>query len=116
MPIRMSTPPPRCSIATSIRVFARAYHRHMSDFCRRFPRLKGLIVASGRNVGETVREIREWGNPKWAVAVKPMLTSDIPPDDPISNRPGRAPADHDPPIAHHSSTWNPPYYPGYRDV
>ena len=28
----------------------------------------------------------------------------------------RAAADHDLPVAHHSSTWNPPYYPGYRDV
>jgi hypothetical protein len=44
---------------------ARAYHRHMADFCGQFPtRLKGLIVASTRNVDEAVREIREWGNSK----------------------------------------------------
>src|SRR6202040_1339620 len=52
----------------------RAYHRHMADFCGRYPsRLKGLIVASARAVDEAVREIREWGNSSWAVAVKPLM-------------------------------------------
>src|SRR6516162_8819217 len=59
----------------------RAYHRHMADFCGRFPtRLKSLIVASTRNVEAAVREIREWGDSKWAVAVKPLMPFDIPPD------------------------------------
>src|SRR5215472_11417391 len=40
----------------------RAYHRHMADFCADYPdRLKSPIVASSRNVEESVREIREWG-------------------------------------------------------
>jgi uncharacterized protein len=96
---------------------ARAYHRHMADFCGQFPtRLKGLIVASTRNVGEAVREIREWGSSKWAVAVKPLLPTDMPPDHPDLDPIWRAAADHDLPIAHHSSTWNPPHYPGYQDV
>ena len=96
---------------------ARAYHRHMADFCGQFPdRLKGLIVASARNVEDAVGEIREWGCSKWAVAVKPMLAPDIPPDHPDLDPIWRAAADHGLPIAHHSSTWNPPYYPGYRDV
>src|SRR3974390_590557 len=46
-----------------------AYHRFMNEFCGPFPdRLKGPIVASTRDVGEAAREIREWGNSKWAVA------------------------------------------------
>src|SRR5215469_6299538 len=95
----------------------RAYHRHMADFCGRFPnRLKGLIVASTRAVDEAVREIREWGNSKWAVAVKPLMPFDMPPDHPDLDPIWRAAADHDLPISHHSSTWNPPHYPGYRDV
>jgi len=95
----------------------RAYHRHMADFCGQFPsRLKGLIVASARAVDEAVREIREWGNSPWAVAVKPLLPRDIPADHPNLEPIWRAAQDHDLPIAHHSSTWNPPYYPGYRDV
>ena len=52
----------------------RAYHRHMADFCSPFPdRLKGLIVGSGRNVDEAVREIRAWGKSKWAVVVSRFL-------------------------------------------
>src|SRR6516164_9879227 len=61
----------------------RAYHRHMSDFCGQFPtRLKSMIVASARNPEEAVREIREWGNSKWAVAVMPLLAKDLPADYP----------------------------------
>ena len=96
---------------------ARAYHRHIADFCGQFPnRLKSLIVASARVPEEAVREIREWGNSKWAVAVKPLMPTDIPPDHPDLEPIWRAAEEHDLPIAHHSSTWNPPYYPAYRDV
>src|SRR6266576_927120 len=49
---------------------SRAYHRHMADFCGQFPtRLKGLIRAPARDVEAAVKEIREWGNSDWAVAV-----------------------------------------------
>ena len=95
----------------------RAYHRHMADFCGQFPtRLKSMIVASTRNVDEAVREIREWGNSKWAVAVMPLLAKDLPADHPDLHPIWRAAADHDLPIANHSFTWNPPYYPGYEDL
>jgi predicted TIM-barrel fold metal-dependent hydrolase len=95
----------------------RAYHRHMADFCGQHPtRLKGLIRASGRSVDEAVREIREWGNSSWAVAVQPSLGLNVPADHPDLEPIWRAAADHGLPIVHHSSTWNPPYYPGYQDV
>jgi predicted TIM-barrel fold metal-dependent hydrolase len=96
---------------------SRAYHRHIADFCARSPdRLKSLIVASGRDVDAAVGEIRQWGKSKWAVAVKPLLPPDMPVDHPDLDPIWRAAADHDLPIAHHSSTWNPPYYPAYRDL
>ena len=95
----------------------RAYHRHMTDFCGQFStRLKSMIVASARNPDEAVREIREWGNSKWAVAVMPLLAKDLPADHPDLHPIWRAAADHDLPIANHSFTWNPPYYPGYQDL
>ena len=57
----------------------RAYHRHMAEFCGSHPdRLKGPIVASTRRVDEAVREIREWGKAKWAVAVMPLLAEGLP--------------------------------------
>jgi predicted TIM-barrel fold metal-dependent hydrolase len=96
---------------------SRAYHRHMADFCGQFPnRLKGLIRAPARDVDAAVKEIREWGSSDWAVAVQPSLGQHIPADHPDLEPIWRAAADHDLPIVHHSSTWNPPYYPGYRDV
>src|SRR6266550_1003964 len=67
-------------------------------------------------VDAAVEEIREWGNSDWAVAVQPSLGQDIPADHPDLEPIWRAAAEHDLPIVHHSSTWNPPYYPGYRDV
>ena len=95
----------------------RAYHRHMADFCGQYPtRLKSMIVASSRAVDEAVREIREWGNSKWAVAVMPLLAKDIPADHPDLDPIWQAAQEHDLPIANHSFTWNPPYYPGYQDL
>jgi predicted TIM-barrel fold metal-dependent hydrolase len=94
-----------------------AYHRHMAEFCGQFPgRLKGLIRAPARDVDAAVKEIGEWGNSDWAVAVQPSLGLHLPADHPDLEPIWHAAAEYDLPIVHHSSTWNPPYYPGYRDV
>jgi uncharacterized protein len=95
----------------------RAYHRHMQDFCAPFPeRLKGPIVASTRDIADAVREIRLWGKSKWAVAVQPLLDNERPVDHPDLEPIWQAAAEHDLAIAHHSFAWNPPYFPGYRDM
>jgi uncharacterized protein len=95
----------------------RAYHRHAADFCGQFPtRLKTAIVASARNVPEAVREIEQWGTSKWAVAVIPALGPDMPVDHPDLEPIWQAAQEHDLAIVHHSNTWNPPYFPAYRDV
>jgi uncharacterized protein len=95
----------------------RAYHRHAADFCGQFPtRLKTAIVASARNVPEAVREIKQWGTSKWAVAVIPALGPDMPVDHPDLEPIWQAAQEHDLAIVHHSNTWNPPYFPAYRDV
>jgi len=95
----------------------RAYHRHAAAFCGQFPaRLKTAIVASTRAVDEAVREIRHWGASTWAVAVMPLLGDDRPVDHPDLEPIWQAAQEHDLAIVHHSSTWNPPYFPGYRDL
>ena len=95
----------------------RAYHRHAATFCGQFPaRLKTAIVASTRAVDEAVREIRHWGTSTWAVAVMPLLGDDRPVDHPDLEPIWQAAQEHDLAIVHHSSTWNPPYFPGYRDL
>ena len=95
----------------------RAYHRYMADFCALYPeRLKGLIVASTRDIDEAVRSIREWGTSRWAVAVMPLLSLDMPVDHPSLEPIWKAAQDHDLAVMHHSFTWNPPYFPGYQDL
>jgi uncharacterized protein len=95
----------------------RAYHRHSADFCGQFPdRLKTAVVASARNVPEAVREIKQWGTSKWAVAVIPLLGPDMPLDHPDLEPIWQAAEEHDLAIVHHSNTWNPPYFPAYQDV
>ena len=96
---------------------ARAYHRSMQDFCGAAPdRLKGPIVASGRAVGESVREIRDWGKSSWAVAVQPLLPNDMPVDHPDLEPIWQAAEEHDLAIVHHSFAWDPPYFPGFLDM
>jgi predicted TIM-barrel fold metal-dependent hydrolase len=95
----------------------RAYHRHADDFCGQFPaRLKTAIVCSARAVDEAVREIRQWGRSKWAVAVLPLLDRDTPLDHPNLEPIWQAAEEHDLAVVHHSNTWNPPYFPAYQDV
>ena len=95
----------------------RAYHRHMADFCGQFPgRLTGPIVASCRCPEAAVREIRESGRAKWAVAVMPLLPEGLPVDHPSLAPIWHEAQEFDLPIANHSFTWTPPYYPGYRDL
>ncbi|HUB45908.1 MAG TPA: amidohydrolase family protein [Acetobacteraceae bacterium] len=103
---------------TSIEVaMIRAYHRHMADFCGQFPeRLKSPIIASARQPGEAVREIRQWGKSPWAVAVMPLLAEGLPADHPSLAPIWQEAQEFDLPIANHSFTWAPPYYPGYRDL
>jgi predicted TIM-barrel fold metal-dependent hydrolase len=95
----------------------RAFHRHMADFSANHPdRLQSMIVASARDVDAAVKEIREWGKSRWAVAVMPLVTKDIPADHPKLDPIWRAADEHDLPIVHHSFTWTPPYFPGVFDL
>jgi len=95
----------------------RAFHRHMADFSGNHPdRLQSMIVASARNVDAAVEEIRRWGTSRWAVAVMPLVTKDVPADHPKLDPIWRAADEHDLPIVHHSFTWTPPYFPGYADL
>jgi predicted TIM-barrel fold metal-dependent hydrolase len=95
----------------------RAFHRHMEDFSSQYPaRLKSMIVASARDVDAAVQEIKTWGKSRWAAAVMPLVTKDIPADHPSLDPIWRAADEHDLPIAHHSFTWTPPYFPGVFDL
>lgn len=94
----------------------RAEHRMLDDFCGKYPtRLKSLITVSAAAIEQCVEEIRRWGGARWAVGVWPV-TVDKPIDHPDFEPVWKACADYDLCVVYHGYTWNPPYFPGYRDI
>jgi uncharacterized protein len=95
----------------------RAHNRFIDDICGRYPhRLKSLLVASGNTIEESLMEIRRWKGSSWAVGVWPFPKMEMPLDHPAMEPFWRLCADQDLCVVHHSFTWTPPYFPGYRDM
>src|SRR5437870_2801579 len=60
-----------------------AYHRYMADYCGPHPtRLKSIILASGRDIDGTVKEIERCAKEAWPVALFPITPVGMPIDDP----------------------------------
>jgi predicted TIM-barrel fold metal-dependent hydrolase len=94
-----------------------AYHRYLHDYCGGAPaRLKGSILAAGVDPEWSARNIRELAEEPWVAAVIPVLPEGMPVDDPALNPIWQAMDETDLPILHHSFFYEPPYFPGYRDV
>lgn len=94
-----------------------AYHAYMADFCSPdTKRLKGLILAPGSDVKWAAAELRKRGKEPWVSCVWPVLPEGMPVDDPDLNPIWEAMNDLDLPIMHHSFFYEPPYFPGYRDI
>lgn len=95
----------------------RAYHRYMTDYCSADPgRLKGTMLAPGAEPEWAAREIARVSNEAWVCAVTVVLPEGLPVDDPSLHPIWRAMSDADLPILHHSFFYEPPYFPGYRDI
>lgn len=95
----------------------RAYHRFADDLCSKYPgRLKALMAVSGTAVESSVAEVKRWGGASWAVGTLPFAGMERPMDHPDMEPIWAAIADKDLAVTHHSMTWVPPYFPGYRDV
>ena len=94
-----------------------AYHGYMADFCSAdTKRLKGLMLASGGDVQWTVAELKKRGKEPWVSCVWPVLPEGLPIDHPDLNPIWEVMNDLDLPIMHHSFFYEPPYFPGYRDI
>ncbi|HEY4333099.1 MAG TPA: amidohydrolase family protein, partial [Ilumatobacteraceae bacterium] len=94
-----------------------AYHRYLTDYCATDPaRLKGSILAAGVDPEWSAARIRELAKEPWVAAVIPVLPEGMPLDDPALNPIWEAMDESDLPILHHSFFYEPPYFPGYRDV
>jgi predicted TIM-barrel fold metal-dependent hydrolase len=94
-----------------------SYHRYLADYCGTDPaRLKAAILAAGVQPEWSAEQIRQLAVHPWVCAVIPILPEGLPADDPSLHPIWRAMDEADLPILHHSFFYEPPYFPGYRDV
>jgi predicted TIM-barrel fold metal-dependent hydrolase len=95
----------------------RAYHRLVNDLASQYPgRFMALLAATGTAVEDSVAEIDRWGDQPWAAGVIPLPGVGRPMDHPDMEPIFGAAAGKELPLLHHSMTWVPPYFPGYRDM
>ena len=94
-----------------------AYHRYMREYCSAAPdRLKSLILAPAADVEWAVSEVKSLANESWVAAVAPILPEGMPVDHPALDPLWEVMNEAHLPILHHSFTFEPPYFPGYRDM
>jgi uncharacterized protein len=94
-----------------------SYHNYMTEYCSPdTKRLKGMLIAPAADVGWAVSEIKRRGKEDWVSCVWPVLPEGIPIDDPELDPIWAAMNELDLPIMHHSFFYEPPYFPGYRDI
>ena len=94
-----------------------AYHRYLDDYCGTdADRLKAALLVTGADVEWSCQALKQWGDRPWATAVIMILPEGLPVDDPSLRPIFAAMNDADLPILHHSFFYEPPYFPGYRDI
>lgn len=94
-----------------------AYHRYIETFTSADPdRLKSTVLAPASNPEWAAKQIRNLSDRKWVSGVIPVLPENVAVDDPSLNPIWEAMGDADLPIVYHSFFYEPPYFPGYRDI
>lgn len=94
-----------------------SFHRFAADFCSTdLDRLKTVILAPTTNPAWSAKQISNLASERWVSGVIPLLPEGQPIDDPDLEPIWDAMADADLPIVYHSFFYEPPYFPGYRDV
>jgi uncharacterized protein len=94
-----------------------AYNRYIVEYCAVNPdRLKATILAPAWQPVWAAAEIRRLAAERCVAAVTVILPEGLPIDDPDLHPIWSAMDDNDLPILHHSFFYEPPYFPGYRDV
>jgi predicted TIM-barrel fold metal-dependent hydrolase len=94
-----------------------AYHRFIDWYCSHDPsRLKATIFVSGADVEWSVATIKAMQDKRWVASVTIVLPEGMPVDDDRLDPIWSAMGDADLPILHHSFFYEPPYFPGYRDI
>jgi predicted TIM-barrel fold metal-dependent hydrolase len=102
---------------TLIEGLYRAFHHYMKTYCAQAPaKLKSMLLVPGADVDWAVNEVKSYRNESWVTAVWPLLPPDMPIDHPRLDPLWEVMNDAHLPIFFHSFFYEPPYFPGYRDI
>lgn len=94
-----------------------AYHRFIAGYCSADPsRLKATIFVTGADPEWSAAEIKRLSGETFVASASVVLPEGLPLDDPTLDPIWSAMGDADLPLLHHSFFFEPPYFPGYRDV
>jgi len=94
-----------------------AYHRYMADYCSAdSSRLRGVMLIPGQDPATAAEWIRRYGTEIWCGAAQIMLPEGLPVDDPDLTPIWEALNELDLALLVHPFTYEPPYFPGYRDI
>ena len=116
IPATFSTAVSAIDLELALEIY-QAYHRFLADYCSVNPeRLKATMLVTGRDPEWSATEIKRLSAEKWVAAVTVVLPEGMPLDDPSLHPIWSAMGDADLPILHHSFFYEPPYFPGYRDI
>jgi predicted TIM-barrel fold metal-dependent hydrolase len=94
-----------------------AFNRYIVDYCSADPdRLKTTILAAAWAPGASAAEIRRLADERCVASVTVVLPEGTPIDHPDLHPIWQAMDDNNLPILHHSFFYEPPFFPGYRDI
>ena len=94
-----------------------AYRRYIGEYCGADPqRLKATVPVLAADPERAADVVRQAAKEQWVAAITPVLPEGLPIDDPVLDPMWAAMNDADLPIMHHSFFYEPPYFPGYRDM
>jgi hypothetical protein len=94
-----------------------SYHRYIVDYCSAdAERLRATILAPASDPAWAASQIAALAAERCVAAVTVVLPEGMPVDDPDLHPIWAAMGDADLPLLHHSFFYEPPYFPGYRDV
>lgn len=103
-------------LSLSVELLA-AYNRYVVAYASENPdRIKPAIQVHAANPEWSAQEVKRLAQEPSVAAVTVVLPQDLPVDDPDLHPIWRAMDEADLPLLHHSFFYEPPYFPGYRDI
>ena len=94
-----------------------AYNRYIAAYCDADPeRLRATVLVSAHDPDAAAETIRKETEHPWVAAVTVVLKEGLPIDHPSLHPIWQALDECDMPLLQHSFFYEPPYFPGYRDL